>query len=320
MYVSQVITAKPQLLPCAMPNSLSIMNVTGNEAVVPFNLTEIDRQVLTQTDLEFDYHDWENLRDIISKIADFSARLSPPLPLTSHADNCIQSAHNDLAALKRKPSDLKRYIAWSTRIKAEYGSITNYICQRRLRWHEPEPGHGVLCKNDASSSTKIKPQNNTTGNEVATAPPIIQYRNPVPFADPSDYKILRNDWPYGVAPGITHLCVWVKSPIAIKAVNGDLTQESRMLIEDFVNRTFVEKLAERILSLMVVPEQTVGLNGVVVDMTKDQSLDWAKERVLWFKNWSALQSVRSLEHIHVLVRDVPDSLITEWTGDYAPVR
>lgn len=33
----------------------------------PFNLTEVDRQVLSQTDEEFVYHDWENLKDIIGK-------------------------------------------------------------------------------------------------------------------------------------------------------------------------------------------------------------------------------------------------------------
>lgn len=33
----------------------------------PFNLTEVDRQVLSQTDDEFVYHDWENLKDIIGK-------------------------------------------------------------------------------------------------------------------------------------------------------------------------------------------------------------------------------------------------------------
>ena len=43
----------------------------------------------------------------------------------------------------------------------------------------------------------------------------------------------------------------------------------------------------------------------------------AGERVLWFKNWIALQSVRGLERIHVLVRDVPEAIIEEWTGEMA---
>ena len=29
-----------------------------------------------------------------------------------------------------------------------------------------------------------------------------------------------------------------------------------------------------------------------------------QDKVLWFKNWTGLQSVRGLEHIHVLVRQI----------------
>lgn len=72
-----------------------------------------------------------------------------------------------------------------------------------------------------------------------------------------------------------------------------MTPESRKLIDAFVNRTFVRRLE---------------LEG---------SAD-ADERVLWFKNWGALQSVRGLEHIHVLVRDVPEAIIEEWTGEVRP--
>lgn len=46
----------------------------------------------------------------------------------------------------------------------------------------------------------------------------------------------------------------------------------------------------------------------------------ASERVLWCKNWTALQSVRSLEHVHVFVRNVPDEVIVEWTGDKGLVQ
>lgn len=33
----------------------------------PFNLTDVDRQVLSQTDEEFVFHDWEDLKGIIGK-------------------------------------------------------------------------------------------------------------------------------------------------------------------------------------------------------------------------------------------------------------
>lgn len=72
-----------------------------------------------------------------------------------------------------------------------------------------------------------------------------------------------------------------------------MTPESRTLIDAFVETIFVDRLA------------------------RDDSQTSA-ERLLWFKNGGALQSVRGLEHIHVLVRDVGDTVIQEWTGK--PVR
>lgn len=71
---------------------------------------------------------------------------------------------------------------------------------------------------------------------------------------------------------------------------GYITEESRALIQKFVDATFVERLAGE---------------GV-----KD-----AEKNVLWFKNWTGLQSVRSLEHVHILLKDVPQTLILEWTGE-----
>ena len=156
------------------------------DSQTPFNLTALDRQLLAMTDEEFEAHDWENLRDIIGE-KHFSS--SPILPLTP-------AAQNDLAALKRKPSDLRRYLAWSADTKAQYGSIMNYICQRRLQW----------------------PMSGPVPN------------NPRPFADPEDYRILRNDWPYGLSPGIEHLVVWLRTPIPVKSEEGHLTRSRARLL------------------------------------------------------------------------------------------
>ncbi|KAE8153772.1 hypothetical protein BDV25DRAFT_148778 [Aspergillus avenaceus] len=221
--------------------------MTQEEEPPAFNLTETDRWVLSQTDEEFILHDWEDLKSII--------------------------ARNDLGILKRKPSDLVRYLAWTKETKARYGTITNYICQRRLGWHLPD----------------TDTINTTNSTETTDSGPVFPFNNPIPFADPSDYKILRNDWPYGFTPGIAHIVVWLRTPVAVKEENGDVTEESRALIEAFVERTFVERL------------QREGFGG--------------SANVLWFKNWTALQSVRSLEHIHVLVRDVPEGILEEWTGE-----
>lgn len=78
-----------------------------------------------------------------------------------------------------------------------------------------------------------------------------------------------------------------------------MTDEARLLIDDFVRHTFVERLASEMGA-----EKLAGYGNA-----------GPVQRVLWFKNWTALQSVRALEHIHVLVRDVPEKIIYEWTGE-----
>lgn len=39
-----------------------------------------------------------------------------------------------------------------------------------------------------------------------------------------------------------------------------------------------------------------------------------EDRVFWFKNWVSLQSVRALEHIHVIVRGATKEDLELWTG------
>ncbi|KAF7544607.1 hypothetical protein G7Z17_g9815 [Cylindrodendrum hubeiense] len=194
----------------------------------PFPLTEVDKWVLSQTDEEYHLHDWEDLKDIIAK--------------------------NNLEVFKRKPSDLRRYIQWTSETKAKYGSITQFLLVNRLP--------------------------NAWG-----APPFTP-TSTIPFEDASDYRILNNDWPYGLDPEIRHIVVWLRTSIPIDPDSGDMTPESRAQCEAFVKRQFVDSL---------------GPGG--------------EDRVVWFKNWVALQSVRALEHIHVLVRNVDDDTLEQWTGE-----
>ena len=117
-------------------------------------------------------------------------------------------------------------------------------------------------------------------------PPPFKPASDVPFADPSDYRVLINDWPYGMTPNMTHIVVWSQTPIETDNVRGDMTPESRKVVSDFVQRFFIDRL---------------GPGG--------------DDHVLWFKNWVALQSVRTLEHIHVIVRDVDKDILDEWARE-----
>lgn len=66
-----------------------------------------------------------------------------------------------------------------------------------------------------------------------------------------------------------------------------MTPDSKKLLEEFVDHSFVRAL-------------------------KAHGLE-AQDRVQWFKNWTGLQSIRGLEHFHVLIRDAPQTLIDVWT-------
>ena len=130
--------------------------------------------------------------------------------------------------------------------------MTNFLLQKRVYW-EPLPA------TDPSAA------------------PTFAYKDPVPFAERSDYRILINDWPYAFTPGIKHICVWLKVRLPVNDENGDLAVNGKEMVQKFVERTFVDGL---------------GVRG--------------EDKVLWFKNWVGLQSVSGVEHIHVLVRDVDE--------------
>jgi hypothetical protein len=197
----------------------------------PFALTAIDWHQLSITDDQFTPHTWENLHHYIST--------------------------NQLDELKRWPSFLKAYLAWTAHVKAKFGSATQYLLQQRLFW---------------------KPLNDSGAFQ-------FELVNETPFADPADYAIIRNDWTYAVTPGISHIVVWSKKPLPVDE-EGALTTEGRKLVDDFVRREFRDKAGEK-----------PGEEG---------------SKVQWFKNTTSLQSVRALEHVHVLVRGVEEDVLKGW--------
>lgn len=194
--------------------------------------------------------------------------VSVPTKEFDYYSNVVNVADNKLETLRRWPSDLRRYIKWSAATKQEYGGIINYVRDVRLKWQP------------VSSSS-------TTGA-------IFDYKSPIPFEDPRDYKMLPNDWPYGLERGISHLVVWLKNRLEVVPPLGDLSESSRKLVQDFIQKEFVEP--------------TDALAG-------------STDNVLWFKNWVSLQSVPGIDHVHVLVRNVPQKFVDEkWIKGERPVQ
>lgn len=67
---------------------------------------------------------------------------------------------------------------------------------------------------------------------------------------------------------------------------GDLTPETRKMINDFVDEVFVKVCKE--------------------------------DTVIWFKNWAALKTVHAIEHFHVMLFDPDMEFVKKITGGDRP--
>lgn len=143
-----------------------------------------------------------------------------------------------------------------------------YVMQERLKW---------------TPSSRSSPE---TGL-------FFDYEDPTPFRNSKDYRIMPNDWPYGLDKGIVHLIVWLKNRLEVEPSRGDMTTRARTQVEEFVQRQFITPVVR---------------------------VDGGWDKVIWFKNWVSLQSVPGIDHVHVLVRDVPEHVIDEWTRGEQPVQ
>ncbi|KAK7714356.1 hypothetical protein SLS64_004456 [Diaporthe eres] len=101
-----------------------------------------------------------------------------------------------LADFQRWPSELRRYRQYTWDLKRAHGSVMNFMLKQRLGWSEPVVSQGSK-----------------------------------PFECQEDFKILMNDWPYGLDKRIVHLVVWTKFDLPDD-------RETEAEIEAFVNKTF----------------------------------------------------------------------------------
>ncbi|KAF7551454.1 hypothetical protein G7046_g7722 [Stylonectria norvegica] len=157
---------------------------------------------------------------------------------------------NRLELFQRVPSELRRYKAYTHNLAKVHGSVANFILNERLRWTPPLEAKAA------------------------------------PFTSDDDIKILYNDWPYGIDPRIVHLVVWTKFELKEDPATGDLADEARGEINDFVTRTFRSH----------VPD----------------------DQVIWFKNWRSLKSVNAVEHFHVMLYNPDPQFIRTITNGDVP--
>ncbi|QIW99513.1 hypothetical protein AMS68_005031 [Peltaster fructicola] len=151
---------------------------------------------------------------------------------------------------QRVPSELRKYRWFCHELRGRYGSILEFILKERLQW---------------SDTTAV------VGD----------------FGDQANYKILFNDWPYGVDERIVHLIVWTKFEMPEDPVTGALVPEMQAKVEAFVHEQF--------------------------------AIPCGTDNVAWFRNWVSLKSVHAVEHIHIMLFQPDEQLINRITNGDQPL-
>lgn len=102
---------------------------------------------------------------------------------------------------------------------------------------------------------------------------LIKPEDTRPFCNPHDVCITLNDFPYYIAGRTLHMLVWVKFPMDPDPASpiGDIDDSMKAIIERYIRATFVEH---------------AGVN---------------RDDIIWWKNYAAIQSIKTIPHVHVLV-------------------
>ncbi|KPI41225.1 N-acetylglucosamine-induced protein 1 [Cyphellophora attinorum] len=161
-------------------------------------------------------------------------------------------ASNRIDKFQRMPSQLRAYLKYMWSLKKEHRTVMDHVKTHRLQWEDVMP----------------------LGKK--------------PFEEATDWKVLYNDWPYGIDPEIVHLVVWTKFALEDDPITDDLTPRMRAFIERFVMETFCSE------------------DGV------------ERESLVWFKNWKSLKSIHALEHFHIMLHKPSPQFLRRITNDDRP--
>lgn len=180
-------------------------------------------------------------------------------------------AKMELFRFQRRPHDLRNYLRWKHATELAFG--------------ETDAGSGARVSGVLLYILKVRLE----GRWGTDLPIYNSAAGRTLLEDVAqDACILSNDFPYAIDPSIVHVVVWLRTPVPVEpvpdrdenspktlAATTQLTHKSNTLINRYVEVNFVDGL---------------GLSP---------------DRVLWFKNWAALQSIPAMEHFHVMLRDPP---------------
>ncbi|EPQ51085.1 hypothetical protein GLOTRDRAFT_118126 [Gloeophyllum trabeum ATCC 11539] len=237
----------------------------------------------------------------------------------------------DLGLLKRDKKLQQRYDAWAKGIRAEYGSIVNYLMYKRLRWGKRDTQSRLTSALDDGSSSSAPPTEEQVPFDPRNPPPLPPLPDNAPPYFTADtpaelISITQNDWPYSVPPDIEHTLIWTRVPI----FHPDIVHPSvkaRVDQDGLWGFTGTPKDSPR-PSPSTLPQCLPALSewGVTMDKLVRSPKGTEEEEALvkragaevnefirrrwnerewetaWFVNPPRLQSVPGLAHIHVFAR------------------
>ncbi|QEU61233.1 hypothetical protein KDRO_E01050 [Kluyveromyces lactis] len=100
------------------------------------------------------------------------------------------------------------------------------------------------------------------------------------FKDKTTLKILTNDYPYNLEDSISHILIWSKIYIPLYQSNVNASTDDSVVMQSM--NTEVKQLIEKFLDHLLKP---LGLTDYI-----------------WFINYPRLQSIKTVSHIHVLIK------------------
>ncbi|KAL5501454.1 hypothetical protein ACEPAH_8714 [Sanghuangporus vaninii] len=244
----------------------------------------------------------------------------------------------DLGLLKRDKKLQLRYAEWTKKIRAEYGSVVDYLLEYRLQW-----GRSDRLSLLPSGLNYDQPEQEMSAQHEPV--PMPEYFT----ADihPSLVSIIQNDWPYSVPLDIEHSLIWTKVPIlpppslitphiAVTLAPDLHDKVSARLAQDglrgFTGATeappdpslLPENLGalsewdvtmdKLVISPKGSPEEEEAVRQSGAEVQKFIANRWIEREweTCWFVNPPRLQSVKGLAHIHIFARKKSPEEIAAW--------
>ena len=106
------------------------------------------------------------------------------------------------------------------------------------------------------------------------------------FADDSLYKLTINDFPYNFEQNVHHLLIWSKIKLPIYLDDDMLNEDLNSPTKAFPTKNLLMK--ERI--------------DIFLLENLEKKFGFKKKDYFWFINYSKLQSIRGISHIHLMIR------------------